>query len=66
MPIITANVVMQYSDNSVRDATVIAWACKIGSPDEIRTKKTINEMMVMTMTKIPVNRPVLAWVQSTE
>ena len=35
-------------------------------PNEMRTKKTMSEMMVTTMTKMPVKRPVLAWVQSTE
>ena len=42
-----------------------AW-CRAGSGEEISTKKTMREMMVRTMTKMPVKSPVLAWVQSTE
>ena len=66
IPTSTATMVRQYKDSSVMDATWMATACILGSGELINTKKTIRLMMVTTMTKMPVNSPVLAWVQSTE
>ncbi len=62
----TANVVREYKVSSVRDATVIAASWRSLFSEWMRTKKTMREMMVKTMTKIPLKRPLLALEQSTE
>ena len=64
MAIRTATEVMQYNDNSVNEATVIAVSFNFSSL--IRTKNTISEIIVKTITIIPTNNPVFARVQSTE
>ena len=66
MPIMTATVVSEYKVSSVRDATVMAASCNPASFDEIKTKKTMREIIVQTITKMPQNRPLLALEQSTE
>ncbi len=43
--------------------TAICFICL--SSLEIKTKKMMREMMVMTTTTMPQNSPVLAWLQST-
>ncbi len=62
----TANVVREYKVSSVRDATVIAASWRSLFSEWMRTKKTMREMMVKTMTKMPLKRPLLALEQSTE
>ena len=44
---------------------MMAACLSASSLEVIRTKKTMTEMMVKTMTKMPTKRPVLALVQST-
>ena len=66
MPIITAIVVSEYNSNSVEEATVMAKAWEPASLEFMRTKNTIREITVSTMTRMPQKRPLLAREQSTE
>ncbi len=62
----TATVVSEYRVSSVREATVMAASWSFWLVEWMRTKKTMSEMMVNTITKMPLNRPLLALEQSTE
>jgi hypothetical protein len=53
------------SDNDKNDLTWTAICFICLSSLEMKTKKMMREMIVMTTTTIPQKRPVLAWLQST-
>lgn len=57
-------VVIAYNDNSQIVSSITAKLTSSGR--EIRTKKSIKEIMVRTSMSIPTKRPLCAWAQSTE